>query len=59
MTVREIYRRGWSKVRTPEQAWAGLSVLENQGWARVEVPKGTGRPSPVVRVNPALQERRS
>lgn len=56
MTVRDLYRRGWSKLATPEQVEAGLHVLEAHGWTRVEVPKATGRPSPVLRVNPAVEE---
>jgi len=59
MTVREVYRRGWARVNTSELAWAGLAVLESHGWVRIDVPKRNGRPSPVVRVNPALRERPS
>jgi hypothetical protein len=54
ITVRDVYRAGWSGLKTPEVAFGGLSVLEEHGWLRIVVPKGTGRPSQVIRINPAL-----
>jgi putative DNA primase/helicase len=57
ITVRDVYRAGWSGLKTPEVTFGGLSVLEKHGWLRIVVPKGTGRPSQVIRINPTLGER--
>jgi len=52
--VRELYRRQWSGLRTPEAVWDGLLALEKLGWCRVEdVPTG-GRPLHLVRLHPEL-----
>lgn len=54
MKVRDIYRPGWSHLKTPEAVSAALELLELHGWLRVVVPEGKGRPSPEVRINPEL-----
>jgi hypothetical protein len=54
MKSREIYRRGWSHLKTPEAVSAALERLEQHDWLRVVVPEDTGRPSPEVRINPEV-----
>lgn len=56
MTVRDVYRSGWTHLKTSDAVSAGLRVLEDLGWLRVVVVEGKGRPSPVIRLNPALKE---
>jgi hypothetical protein len=56
MAVREIYVKGWSGLTTAEDAWEAVEVLSEHGWTRVEVPKGKGRPSPKIRLNPRVME---
>jgi hypothetical protein len=53
-TVREIYRAQWSGLTTRRQVMTALDVLAQWGWARVESLETQGRPSEVIRVNPAI-----
>lgn len=56
-TVRSIYRaREWTKLASPEEVKAGLSVLEDYDWLTVEkiVSSKGGRPSEIVRLNPKI-----
>ena len=56
--VRDIYRRQWSELRTPEEVAAAIRKLEEHGWVRrVTVkPSGGGRPSEVVHIHPDLRD---
>jgi putative DNA primase/helicase len=56
MSFREIYRHHWGTLDTPEKLRAAVEVLERAGWVRVQdiAPEATGRPSPVLRINPKL-----
>lgn len=58
MTVREVYRANWSGLKVPEVAFAGLTLLQRHGWLAVVVPNRSGRPSQVIRLNPARAEGR-
>ena len=54
--VREIYRRQWHGLTTGASVRSGLNVLEEFNWIRCEdVEPTTGRPSEIVRLNPALK----
>lgn len=56
MTVREIYRRGWSGLKSPDVVQLGLEELIQLGWVRV-LRTGSeqgGRPSDVIRINPRV-----
>lgn len=56
MPIRDIYRKGWSSLNTPDSVDAALTVLEEAGWVRRETLTDTGgRPSDVVRVHPQLR----
>lgn len=55
-TIREIYRSGWSLLKTPEAAWEAVELLGAHGWVRVETSEGPGRPSHSLRINPQLTE---
>ncbi len=55
--VREVYRgHEWSRLSTPEEVNAAVSVLEEHGWLRVEKVTMKGRPTLKVRLNPVLLE---
>lgn len=53
-SVRDLYRTGWTGVRTQNQAEVGLAELERIGWIRLETVSTGGRNSAVIRINPAL-----
>jgi hypothetical protein len=55
--VREIYRKQWSGLGTPEEVSAAVQVLEEHGWVRLVTvkPRGRGRPSEVIHVHPDLR----
>jgi putative DNA primase/helicase len=56
--VRQIRRKGWSGLTTPEEIHAGLDLLEDHGWVRrVEVrptAKG-GRTTMTFHINPLIE----
>lgn len=58
MTVREVYRKGWFSLKTPERLEAAAAVLESAGWLRLnQRESAAGRPpSPTIAINPALEE---
>lgn len=56
MTLREIYRAGWTNLKDADSVLSALAVLEEHGWARLEVIATGRRPSQIVRVNPAARE---
>jgi hypothetical protein len=50
MSVRDIYRREWTGLKTSGAVFGGLEVLDEAGWAKIEeLPKGA-----VIRLNPSL-----
>jgi len=55
-TVRAIYRNQWSFLRTPDDVFGGLTMLERLGWVRVTMKRSAegGRPTEVVDLNPAI-----
>ncbi len=53
-SVRSIYRNAWTRLRTPEDVRGAVGILERLGWCRVEKRETGGRPSGVLRVNPAV-----
>lgn len=55
--VREIYRHGWAGLREADHVELAIEVLAAHGWVLIDVvePRGRGgRPSPVLRINPAV-----
>ena len=54
-TERSVYRHQWSRLTTPKEVAGALKVLEAYGWVRVEITKTGGRPTPKVRLHPALK----
>lgn len=56
--LRDIYRRQWAGLKTPEQVGNGIAVLNQCNWARLETlesgSKG-GRPSEVLRLHTELR----
>ena len=56
--LRAIYRKGWAHLATQDDVLAALRVLERYHWVRLDTAEHErgGRPSTVVRVNPALRQ---
>ena len=57
-TVREIYRRQWAKLSSPETVYKAAEVLEEFGWLRVELTKTGGRSTMKVHLHPTLRAER-
>ena len=55
MSVRSIYRHGWSLLATAEEVDMGLVVLEECNWVRIGQIRTAGRPSDIVRLHPTLR----
>jgi hypothetical protein len=54
-TVRAIYRNQWSFLRSPEDVFGGLALLEQHGWVRVKADSSRGgRPTDIIEINPAI-----
>ena len=50
--VRDLYRRGWRGLKTPDAMWEAVTTLERLGWVRVtEGVKATGRPAYIVHLH--------
>jgi putative DNA primase/helicase len=57
-TVREVYRKQWAKLSSPEAVNAAAQVLEAFGWLRVEENKTGGRSTKRVHLYPNLRAER-
>jgi putative DNA primase/helicase len=55
-TVRDIYRAGWEGLSDRNVVMAGLEVLAENNWLRVEDKSTGGRPTLVIRLHPELRE---
>jgi hypothetical protein len=56
--VREIYRKQWAKLSSPETVYKAAEVLEEFGWLRVESIKTGGRSTKKVHLHPNLRAER-
>jgi len=56
--VREIYRKQWAKLSSPETVYKAAEVLEGFGWLRVEENKTGGRSTKKVHLHPTLRAQR-
>jgi putative DNA primase/helicase len=54
-TIREVYRKQWSKLSTSEEVNAAATTLEDYGWLRVEKVETGGRPTARLRLHPSLR----
>jgi Protein of unknown function (DUF3987) len=56
--VRDIYRKQWTSLLTPESVSEALEILSSHGWVRViKMQKGSrGRPSEIVHLHPNLRD---
>jgi hypothetical protein len=52
---REVYRRQWSRLTTPEEFTAAASVPEAYGWIRLETVKTGGRSTTKLHLHPGLR----
>lgn len=55
MPVRDLHRKGWSGLSSPESARAGLAALADLGWLRMESRSTGANPSQVVRLHPDIR----
>jgi len=58
-TVRSIHRNQWSRLATPEEVKAGLTVLSDYEWVTIERKESDtrgGRPSEVIKINPKAKK---
>jgi putative DNA primase/helicase len=55
-SVRSIYRRQWTQLRTPEAVGDALAILETHHWLRVEEQITGGRPAEIIRLNPEFYQ---
>jgi len=57
-SLRDVYKRGWASLDTPEGAAGAVAVLEDAGWVRKTKAQTTpagGRPTAKWVVNPAVK----
>lgn len=54
-SVREIYRPQWSGLRTDEIVMQGIAVLVDHNIVRTESGATGGRPTQIIRINPAME----
>ena len=52
---KDIYRRQWSRLATPEDVKAGLDVLIENDWLIVKKQDTGGRPSEIIHLNPNIK----
>lgn len=55
VTVRELWRHGWSRLSTSDEAKQGLSVLQDYDWLTIEKTETGGRSSEIIRINPCIK----
>lgn len=56
-TIRDIYRNQWNRLNTPEEVKAGLEVLQDFDWLKLETKRNSagGRPADVININPRMK----
>jgi hypothetical protein len=54
-TIRDIHRKEWTGLSSPEQVKKGLTALEDCNWLRVVKQDTGGRPTEVIQLNPKLK----
>ncbi len=54
MTVRSIYRKGWSHLESSSQVDKALALLEDSGWLQIEQIKGATKAREEIVLNPRL-----
>lgn len=56
--VRDIYRKQWKRLATPEEVESAVKTLEAYGYVRTESVETGGRRSTALRIHPQMQQRR-
>tara|TARA_A100001015_G_scaffold66762_1_gene73867 strand:+ start:494 stop:820 length:327 start_codon:yes stop_codon:yes gene_type:complete len=54
MEISAIQQKKWSKLTSTDQVDLAVTQLQTWGWLRRVVHSTGGRPSPAIRLNPAL-----
>ncbi|MCC6322112.1 MAG: DUF3987 domain-containing protein [Phycisphaerales bacterium] len=55
-SLREVYRKGWSGLASPDEAEAATKLLIDLDWLAETKITTTGRPTTAFRINPRLHE---
>jgi hypothetical protein len=56
--LRDVYRKGWAGLGTPDEALLAVRVLEDLGWLRAQTDIDTGgAPATRFRINPKILQR--
>ena len=53
-TPRDVYRRCWSNLDSPEAAHRAAAALEDLGWVRIAEVATEGRPRTDIHIHPKL-----
>lgn len=58
MSVRAIYRKGWSGLQYPDDVLSAIETISDSNWVMLitDSPRGGGRKTDIVRLNPKLLE---
>lgn len=57
MSLRQIYRHNWSKIKTEESVRAAIEELAEYSWCAVETEQGSrGAPTMIIRLHPKLRQ---
>ena len=56
MSVRAIYRKGWSGLQSRDEVLAAFESIDESNWSKIvsESPRGGGAKTDIVRINPKL-----
>lgn len=54
-SARDIYRKGWSGLKSPKVISEALTILEESGWVWCQELQTGGRPTSVFEMNPRLR----
>jgi uncharacterized protein DUF3987 len=55
-STRDVYRKHWAKLSSPDEVKSACSVLEDFGWLRLETIKTDGRSTTKLRLHPTLKK---
>lgn len=58
MSIRSIYKHGWSYLKNSDDMLAAIEEISDSNWVQVvnETPKGGGQPTNILKINPKLIE---
>jgi hypothetical protein len=57
--VRDIYRKQWSRLTTPDEVDSAIRTLEKYGWVRVETAVRGNRNSTIIHIHPQARQQKT